>query len=127
MNRKGQVMVAFVLLLPFLLTLFIFVVDIGFMYVEKRNVENNMKQVITYGLKQDVLDESITPTLERLLRKNIDQIKTMDLMVTNNGIHVHVIVQKKTAFSVVLKKYRYEIDVTYQGYIENDKIRIIKE
>lgn len=120
-------MVAFILLLPFLLMLCIFVVDMGLMYVEKRTVENHVKDVITYGLKQEQLDERLIPELENLLRKNIDQIKMVDIMVTNNDIHVHLITTKKTVFGVVLKKYFYEIDVTYQGYVENEKIRIIKE
>lgn len=127
MNRRGQVTITFILLLPFLLLLFIFVIDTGLMYVEKRKVENNVKDVLRYGLKQENFDESITPKLEYLIKENIDRIKTLDIMVTNNTIRIHVITNNKTLFGVYLEKYFYEVDITYQGYVENERIKIIKE
>lgn len=127
MNRKGQVLATFLLLLPFLLILFVFVVDIGQLYVEKRKLENNVKEVIRYGLRQENVDETLTPKLENLLRKNIENIKDLDIMITNNNIKIHVSTTKKTTFIIILKKKLYEIKATYQGYLENEKIKIVKE
>lgn len=127
MNRNGQVMVAFILLLPLLCLLFIYVVDIGTMYIEKRSVENNVKETIYYGLKQEPLDESVRDKMEQLLRKNVDDITNLEVMVTNNNVKIHLQTHKKTLFSMLLKKYAYDIEVSYQGYVENDKVKIIKE
>ena len=90
MDRKGQVLVGFLLLLPLLLILFVFVIDIGFMKVEERKLENTVKEAITYGLKQESPEEEVQQQVETMIRKNIDNIEFLDTVVTNGNIQVHL-------------------------------------
>lgn len=127
MDRKGQVLVGFLLLLPLLLILFVFVIDIGFMKVEERKLENTVKEAITYGLKQESPEEEVQQQVETMIRKNIDNIEFLDTAVTNGNIQVHLSTRQKNVFGIILNQRMYKIEKRYQGYLENETIKIIKE
>ncbi|HIT11804.1 MAG TPA: hypothetical protein IAB58_03320 [Candidatus Pelethosoma merdigallinarum] len=127
MDRKGQVLVGFLLLLPLLLILFVFVIDIGFMKVEERKLENTVKEAITYGLKQESPEEEVQQQVETMIRKNIDNIEFLDTVVTNGNIQVHLSTRQKNVFGIILNQRMYKIEKRYQGYLENETIKIIKE
>ncbi len=127
MGRKGQVLVGFLLLLPLFLILFVFVVDVGFMKIAERSVENTIKEAITYGLKQEQLPEDEKQQkIETILKKNIDSIQTLEVTVTSEEIKVHVVVTRQNLFGTLINQRIYKIDKTYKGY-NDQKIRIIKE
>lgn len=127
MDRKGQVLVGFLLLLPLLLIFFVFVIDIGFMKVEERKLENTVKEAITYGLKQESPEEDVQQQVETMIRKNIDNIEFLDTVVTNGNIQVHLSTRQKNVFGIILNQRMYKIEKRYQGYLENETIKIIKE
>lgn len=127
MDRKGQVLVGFLLLLPLLLILFVFVIDIGFMKVEERKLVNTVKEAITYGLKQESPEEEVQQQVETMIRKNIDNIEFLDTVVTNGNIQVHLSTRQKNVFGIILNQRMYKIEKRYQGYLENETIKIIKE
>ncbi len=127
MDRKGQVLVGFLLLLPLLLILFVFVIDIGFMKVEERKLEYTVKEAITYGLKQESPEEEVQQQVETMIRKNIDNIEFLDTVVTNGNIQVHLSTRQKNVFGIILNQRMYKIEKRYQGYLENETIKIIKE
>ena len=127
MVRKGLVLVGFLLLLPLLLILFVFVIDIGFMKVEERKLENTVKEAITYGLKQESPEEEVQQQVETMIRKNIDNIEFLDTVVTNGNIQVHLSTRQKNVFGIILNQRMYKIEKRYQGYLENETIKIIKE
>lgn len=127
MGRKGQVLVGFLLLLPLFLILFVFVVDVGFMKIAERSVENTIKEAITYGLKQEQLPEDEKQQqIETILKKNIDSIQMLEVTVTSEEIKVHVVVTRQNLFGTLINQRIYKIDKTYKGY-NDQKIRIIKE
>ena len=127
MGRKGQVLVGFLLLLPLFLILFVFVVDVGFMKIAERNIENTIKEAITYGLKQEQLPEDEKQQkIETILKKNIDSIQTLEVTVASEEIKVHVVVTRQNLFGTLINQRIYKIDKTYKGY-NDQKIRIIKE
>ena len=124
---KGQVLVGFLLLLPLFLILFVFVVDVGFMKIAERSVENTIKEAITYGLKQEQLPEDEKQQkIETILKKNIDSIQMLEVTVTSEEIKVHVVVTRQNLFGTLINQRIYKIDKTYKGY-NDQKIRIIKE
>ena len=127
MGHKGQVLVGFLLLLPLFLILFVFVVDVGFMKIAERNIENTIKEAITYGLKQEQLPEDEKQQkIETILKKNIDSIQMLEVTVTSEEIKVHVVVTRQNLFGTLINQRIYKIDKTYKGY-NDQKIRIIKE
>ena len=70
MNNKGQILIIFVIMLPILLIILSIAIDLGLLYVDKRNMDNNLKDAVTYYLnhKEDYLIEENTKTLLKILR-----------------------------------------------------------
>ncbi len=64
MNKKGQVLVVFVLLLPLIVIFLGLVIDIGNSLVLKKKYENIIKDIIVYNYKED------TKTDEELINNN---------------------------------------------------------
>lgn len=68
MNNKGQVLVIFVIFIPIIILIFTLIVDIGNMYIEKRNINNNLKYAVEYSNKNST-------NIEEILNKNLDNIE----------------------------------------------------
>lgn len=126
MNNKGQVLTAFIILLPLILMLFTIVLDVGMLYTEKRRVDNNVKSTINYGLKH-IEDETLKSKLTKLLTDNIDDIDSVYIDIEQNKITINLVKTQKSIFNAINLKKSYEIKSNYVGYINEDKIKLIKE
>ncbi len=124
MNRNGQVLVSFLLILPLLLIILVFVVDMGLMKVSVRKVEHVIKEAITYELKSSEISDS---RVNDYIKNNLSDIKDVNIIVGTDNIKVSVSVYKKSIFNSLIKNKNYTISKSYYGYKENDKIKIIKE
>lgn len=123
MNNKGQSLVIFVILLPVILLLMAGIVDIGNFLVEKNNYENEVKSTINYGMKH-LDDENIIQKLYDLLDSNIEGQKQIN--IENRTIKIKVKAASESLFSDIID-FDYQIDISYIGYMDNDKIIIKKE
>lgn len=124
MNRKGQVLVSFLLVLPLLLILLVFIVDMGLMKVDERKVEHVIKEAINYELKSSEINDL---RVNNYIRNNLSDIRDVNVVVGTDNIKVSVSVYKKSIFNSLIKNKNYTISKSYYGYKENDKIKIIKE
>lgn len=118
MNNKGQSLTAFILIIPIILLVLGLVVDIGLMGIEKRNLSNTLEDVIEYGLKNK--DEN---KIKELLYKNI---KEEDINKLNIKIDDNITIDIEVKYDGIFNKIIDSIDLKYVGYIENNKIKIIK-
>lgn len=119
MNNKGQTLVVFVILLPLLFILISFIVDNGFLALEKEKINNVVKDAINDCLKNNKSIEELTI----LINKNIDDIKIKNIS-DDNGIW-YLRVTKE--FNGIIFKKNYSIDLSFKAYLENNKIIIKKE
>jgi len=128
MNKnKGQVLVAFILLLPVLFMFMGLIVDVGYLYIEKRHIDNNVKDVLEFGLTHIEQDTNIIKNkIKKQLDLNIDDIKNLDIKVENQIIEVKLEKSKKSIFSVIFSKFEYKISSDYRGYINEEEIVIRK-
>lgn len=124
MNRNGQVLVSFLLVLPLLLILLVFIVDMGLMKVDERKVEHVIKEAINYELKSSEINDL---RVNNYIRNNLSDIRDVNVVVGTDNIKVSVSVYKKSIFNSLIKNKNYTISKSYYGYKENDKIKIIKE
>lgn len=113
MNNKGQVLVVFVILLPILLLIFTFVVDVGLLSIEKRKISNNTYDAVEYYLEN--LDKEKTINL---LNSNLEDIK---IDIIDEDIYVIIYVEKnyKGIFNII---YDNKIVVKYKGNKETKEI-----
>ena len=68
MNKKGQVLVVFVLILPIIILFLGLVIDIGNSLVIKKRYENTLKDIITYNYKTSDGDLLV---IEKNIKKSI--------------------------------------------------------
>lgn len=121
MNNKGQVLVAFVILLPIFFIIFSLIIDLGFLYIEKRNISNNTKDSVEYYLN-NITDPQIDNKVKELLNKNISDIDKIEINNTDPYVEIKVIKKRKSLYSIISNNY--EIEVIYKG-LKNSK-EIIK-
>lgn len=126
-NNRGQVLIVFILLLPMFFMLAGLIIDSGYLFIEKRNMDNNVKDALEYGLNHMDLDTSILKNkLKRQLQSNIENTSLLNINVDNNIIDIEVKKSRRSIFTVIYSKYEYEISAHYRGYVNNEKVIIRK-
>ncbi len=123
MDSKGQTLVIFVLILPILLLLFALIWEVGNLGLTTNKYETEIKDTIEYGLNH-LDNENLEEVLTNLLKANLDG--DISVEINNQVIKVNV-KQKYDALFNNLLNNRFDIDLTYNGYIENEKLIIQKE
>ena len=121
MNNKGQCLVVFIIILPILLMILTLIIDLGFMYIEKRNIDNNCYDAVEYYL-ENIDKEDIDNKVNKLLNENIKNID--EILIKNEEDYVEISIKKnrKSIYSIISNNT--EIKIVYKG-IKEDK-RIIK-
>ncbi|MFA5603398.1 MAG: pilus assembly protein TadG-related protein [Bacilli bacterium] len=126
MNNKGQTLVVFILLLPLMVLLLSFVINQGYVYVAKRELQSNIKESINMRFN---LDESsdIDSKIRNYFIKNVDDIKSLDIKISPNYIKITVMITVKAQLPMIIDKSEFEIESSYEGNLRDDKIIISKE
>lgn len=117
MNNKGQSLIIFVLILPVLLLLITLVFEIGNLNYSVNKYKKEIKQTIEYGLN-NLEKDNLEEILANLLKANIKG--QINIEINNQKIKINV--KDKIIF-----KNKFDIDITYIGYKENNKIIIKQE
>ena len=125
MNKRGQVLVGFVLLLPIMFMLIGLIIDCGHLYIEKRNVDNNIKDALEYGLKH-IEEENIENKIKKQINLNIEEIEKLDISINDEIIEIELEKSKKSIFTIVFSKHKYDISSHYKGYIKEEEMVIRK-
>jgi predicted PurR-regulated permease PerM len=119
MNNKGQTLVIFVIILPIMLIMLTLIVDLGFMCIEKRNIENNVCDSTKYYL-ENINDDDINNKVNKLLNKNIKNIDKLIINDEEDYIEIKVSKIRKSIYSIITNDI--EISVIYKGYKEDNRI-----
>ena len=117
-DNRGQVLVAFVLLIPVILMLLALIVDVGFLYVEKRKTDNVVKDIINYGLDNlDLQEGTLQTKLTKLVNSNLDDVQRLSIQIDADSIEINITINKQSIFSNVYKDASYKIVSDYVGNI----------
>lgn len=126
-DSRGQVLVAFILLIPVILMILALIVDVGFLYVEKRKTDNVIKDTINYGLDNIDLQEGTLQTkLTKLINSNLDDVQRLNIQIDTNSIEINITRNKQSIFSNVYKDASYKIVSDYVGNI-TDMVKDIRK
>lgn len=123
LNNKGQSLVTFVMLLPIIIILLAIVVDVGNLAYTKHKYETEIQSTIKYGLR-NLKDDNIKQKMETMLETNIKGSKTVN--VDNGVIRINVKDKVKGIFISIVGN-GYDLDITYNSYVNDGKMQIIKE
>ena len=118
MNNKGQTLIIFVIILPILLMVLTLIIDLGFLYIEKRNISNNVYDSVEYYL-DNIEDDNVKQNVKNLLNKNIKDIN-IEIEETLEYVEIKVFKNRKSLYSIIT--HNTEINVIYRGIKENKKI-----
>lgn len=91
MNNKGQVLVIFVILLPIFLLILGFVIDYGFLSLEKKHIEENTYDAAIYYL-ENIDDSNVYNKTLYLLQSNV---KDANISLKEENGFVEIKVEKK--------------------------------
>lgn len=119
MNKKGQTLVIFVLLLPIFIALLAFVIDVGLMTYENIKLKNTTKSILNDVVKKNKINEESIITLYKENDINIDNLK---IEITENEIVIHNNYFIESMFGKILKINEYEVNVNGKINLENKKI-----
>ena len=123
LNNKGQSLILFVIILPVILLILVFVIDIGKAISLKYELNNISDIVLNYGL--DHLDEdNLVDNLEELVKINKNDIDNTKIEIIDNKIYLELKEKYKGMFSSLIDISIFDIKTSYVGYKEDEIKRI---
>lgn len=120
MNRKGQVLVMFIILLPIFFIIMTLLIDIGNLILTNNEITDVSYMVLEHCL--DHLDEEdIIDTSKELLKLNNKELNIESFKIENNKVYLNVSYQVKGIISNIVNIKLFDINNKYEAYIKDDK------
>lgn len=115
MNKHGQSLIIFILLLPVLVMMFAFMIDSGKMIIEKSRIENILEDNMQIFARKNIRD---IERIKEVLLENDRDLK-LDIKIENNILYIDVGKENKSLFGNIFSLPMYRIDfhscVDYQS------------
>lgn len=120
MNRKGQVLVMFIILLPIFFIIMTLLIDIGNLILTNNEINDVSYMVLEHCL--DHLDEDdIIDTSKELLKLNNKELNIESFKIENSKVYLNVSYQVKGIISNIINIKLFDINNKYEAYIKDDK------
>lgn len=118
LNNKGQSLVLFIMIIPILLLIMVFVYDMGMLLYEKDRLSNTVNMAIDYALdNKEVSNEEI----KELIDRNINREVEIKIDRDNDSIKIEAQEEAKFIFSNLFDFDFTKIVVKYEGKIVDNK------
>ena len=114
MNNKGQVLVIFIILFPIIVFLLATVIELGFLYFEKNNINDSVIDAVDFYLEHKD-EEDVMSNTKILLSKNISG--DFQINIDKKSLYVEIEVKKENNGFI-----KNKIHVIYRGYFDNGNI-----
>ena len=120
MNKKGQVLVVFIIILPAILLVLGLVYDIGLITYTKKQAKDSIVDAINYGLQnKDNIDD-----IDYIITSNIKNIKNKNIDINDDQIKVEITFEIDGNFKKLFDSNIYKVDLKVTGYLEDGRIKI---
>jgi len=122
MNKKGQTLVLFIVLMPLFLMAFTLIFDSAYITLENNRLNNIAKTAIKDILENNYSEDQV----HKMIKENSTDIMIKELDV---GTEVKVLLRKDISsfFGQVLGYDHYELTANYVGTIKNGKLMITEK
>lgn len=122
MNKRGQTLIIFVMLIPIILTMAALVIDVGLLYYKK----NEYTAIVEESIKEYFKDEDLTSALETL---TLNGVSLDDVLVsaTDETISVTLDTKVDSIFGKVIRINDYEIKIARVGTKDKERVIIKKK
>lgn len=115
MNKHGQTLILFVILIPIIIMLLALIVDLGLVMGNKIKLEEVAKNAI-----QDAFNDD--DKILEILDKN--KVNTSNIKITrvNDKLKIEIKQEVKSIFGGIVGIKKYDIKVNIVSFKENDKV-----
>lgn len=120
MNRKGQVLVMFIILLPIFFIVMTLLVDIGNLILTNNEINDVSYMVLEHCL-DNTDEEDIIDTSKELLKLNNKELNIESFKIENNRVYLNVDYQVKGIISNIINIKLFDINNKYEAYIKDGK------
>lgn len=122
MNKRGQTLIIFVMLIPVILTMAALVIDVGLLYYKK----NEYTGIVEESIKEYFKNEDLTSALETL---TLNGVSLDDVLVsaTDETISVTLDTKVDSIFGKVIRINDYEIKIARVGTKDKERVIIKKK
>ena len=110
MNRKGQSLIIFVLILPIIVLFLAFFIDSSLSMLEKNKLDGILTDNMKSALNNNICD---TEKIKQAIIKNENIDISVD--INNNDLIVHAKSSKKSLFGKLLNFSWYKLEFNYCG------------
>ena len=126
LNNHGQTLIMFVMLIPVILILMALVIDVAYLYRENAKLESTTKSVIK-NLYDNKDDPNINNMVIELYKKNNINIDNLKINIKNENFKIKNNYKIDSIFGKIIGLKKYEVKVSFKGYYEENKLKVIKE
>ena len=120
MNKKGQVLVLFIIILPLMIMMFAIIVDMGVVM----NAHNHLESVTRMAIKNVFDKNEKRQNIEKLMVQNDVLTNNLEVNILDNEINIKNKIEVDSIFGKIIGIDKYDIKVDLTGYKENGKILI---
>ena len=117
MNKRGQTLILFIILIPILLGFGAFIVDVSL--VISKNVE--LKEVSKTIIK-DVIDQPSEEKVNRLFLENHIPTDQLKVQIDDDEMRIQNEYKIESIFGAIIGIKDYDIKVDIVGILENEKV-----
>lgn len=125
MNNRGQILVFFIILIPVLVLIAAYSIDMAHVYYRSTKLNNLNRMVLEYGL-DNIKDSDIKSRMEELLIKNDADLTSYSITIKDDKINISLNKKIDSIFGKIINIKSYQISSNYHGYIQNGKTKIEK-
>lgn len=116
MNRHGQTLVLFVILIPVILILLAVLVDTGYVIGKKVWLNEVTKQVIEDAINKD------EEVVKALFEKNGVAIDTIEIIKSDGVLEIKNDVEVKSIFGSIVGIKKYNIKINVKGVLKDGRV-----
>ncbi len=120
-NKHGQTLILFVIMIPILILLCAFVIDMGLVIAERHHVKEVTKTVIKEEFA-NMHDSNIDNKIKKLLQENKIDIKRLEINIADNTLEIKNEIEVASIFGNIIGIKSYKIKVNFKGFKDKDKL-----
>ena len=119
MNKRGQTLVVFILLIPLFLLVAAFIVDKGYMVYKNIEMKNVTKDIIRIHLNKKALtDEEIID----IYKKNDIPTTKLNINIKEDKITISNTYYVDSIFGKIVNLSNYEVSCKVTGFLKDNKV-----
>ena len=109
MNKRGQSLITFILILPVIILFVAFIIDSGLSIIEKENVDGILTDNMNMAVKQKNKD---VEEIKEVIIKNKDNLD-LNIKIENNYLKIKAVDKKKNLFGKIIDLSWYNLEFNY--------------